>query len=116
MTRRIARASTHDLCATLARSIEHVDALLSEPGALSPREIAALVRALCVTVGALVRLCARIDAAAQARLTREKTRAELRLLRRMLGGEHVTREAVTDVELDRRVVALVSPVDLPRAA
>lgn len=100
--RRLGRASK------LADHILHVETAAGV--SLEPKDIAALIGALVRSSEALVTIDERYDRRAQARLTRDKTRAETELLRKKINGEHVDRvafEGVSDDELDRRIAERV---------
>lgn len=83
-----------------------------ETNAIEPRDLAAVLNATAKLADSLGAIADRTDRTRQSRLTREKTRAEIELLRRKISGEHVDRvslEGVSDAELDARIDAALRP-------
>lgn len=96
--------------AAIDKSVTMVDRLLaaedSDGPGMEPRDIAALLRAQASLVAELRALQEHTGRRIQARLTRDKTRAEVALLGAKLAGTYVDRvslEGTPDDELDRRI-------------
>ena len=97
------------------RSVTLIDRLLDAestdgPG-MEPRDVAALLRAQAALVAELRALREHTGRTKQARLTREKTRAEIKLLEGKIAGTHVDRvslEHLTDDDVDARLAALAA--------
>lgn len=97
------------------RSVTLIDRLLDAkstdgPG-MEPRDVAALLRAQASLVAELRALREHTGRTKQARLTREKTRAEIKLLEGKIAGTHVDRvslEHLTDDDVDARLAALAA--------
>lgn len=97
---------------SLRDSVALVDSLLSRttadsPG-MEPRDIAALLNAKSNSVATLDKVAARVDAQKLAKLTRAKTRAEIKLLAGKLAGTYVERvslESASDDDIDARITA-----------
>jgi len=97
---------------SLRVSVGLVDSLLEKTAAgnpdMEPRDIAALLNAKSNSIATLDKVAARVDAQKQARLTRAKTRAEIKLLAGKLAGTYVERvslEGTSDDDLDARIAA-----------
>lgn len=76
---------------------------------LEPKDLAALINAVSKNVDTLAGISDREERRKQSALTREKTRAEIALLKRKISGEHVERiEVATDDTLDARINELLS--------
>ena len=95
------------------KSVTLIDRLLDAesvdgPG-MEPRDVAALLRAQASLVAELRALREHTGRTKLARLTRDKTRAEIELLRGKIAGTHVDRvslEHLTDDDVDARLAAL----------
>ena len=95
------------------KSVTLIDRLLGaentgRPG-MEPRDVAALLRAQASLVAELRALREHTGRTKLARLTRDKTRAEIELLRGKIDGTHVDRvslEHMTDDDVDARLAAL----------
>lgn len=106
---RKAREQADGIAALLARALKYdtTDASLETVG-LEPGDLAKLVQAFNGTVAQRVAVADREDRRKQGALTRQKTRAEIELLRKKISGEHVDRiEVSTDDALDARINALL---------
>jgi len=95
---------------SLRGTVTLVDSLLAQPTAdspgMEPRDIAALLNAKTNAVATLDKVTARVDAQKLARLTREKTRAEIQLIRDKIDGKYVERvshEGLSDDDIERRI-------------
>jgi hypothetical protein len=101
---------------TGAKQLDRVAGLLAklldadDPTALGmePGDIAKVAQAFNGTVSQRVSISDREERRKQSALTREKTRAEIALLKRKISGEHVERiEVATDDTLDARINELL---------
>ncbi len=101
---------------TGAKQLDRVASLLAklldadDPMALGmePGDIAKVAQAFNGTVSQRVSISDREERRKQSALTREKTRAEIALLKRKISGEHVERiEVATDDALDARINELL---------
>lgn len=102
---------------TGAKQLDRVAGLLAklldadDPMALGmePGDIAKVAQAFNGTVSQRVSISDREERRKQSALTREKTRAEIALLKRKISGEHVERiEVATDDTLDARINELLN--------
>ena len=87
--------------------------------AIEPRDLAAVLNATAKLADSLGGIADRVERTKQGRLTRDKTRAEIELLRKKLSGEHVDRvslEGVSDAELDARIAAAIRPENADEGA
>lgn len=78
----------------------------AESPSIEPRDLAAVLNATAKLADSLGGIADRVDRKKQSKLTRDKTRAEIELLRKKINGEHVDRvslEGVSDAELDARI-------------
>ncbi len=95
---------------SLDRGVTLVARMLGDDGnGLAPRDVAALLRSVASLSAELRAVAEHRSRASLARLTREKTRAEIALLHRRISGEHVERvalEHLSDAELDARLATL----------
>lgn len=105
---RKARKQTDAVSDLLARLLDPGDADASSLG-LEPGDIAKLVQALNGATAQRLALADRIERTRQSKLTRDKTRAEIELLRKKIAGDHVDRvEVSTDDALDERIATLLA--------
>ncbi len=106
---RKARAQVTRVSGMLERFLK-TDSTAIEALGMEPGDIAKLVQAFNGTIAQRLAIADREERRKQSKLTREKTRAEVELLRKKINGEHVDRvafEGVSDDELERRIAERV---------
>lgn len=104
---REARAQVTRVSGMLERLLK-TDAQTIEDLGMEPGDIAKLSQAFNGTVAQRLAIADREERRKQSKLTRDKTRAEVELLRKKINGEHVDRiEVSTDDALDQRIETLL---------